>query len=201
MDNLTRRGFVQGVIGAAALLGVGGVARYAFVYEPALLRPPGGQDARRFIELCIKCNRCISVCPESAISVVELNDGLVNMRTPTMAFTDGFCTFCDGEYKCIAQCPTGALQPFDHDVDKIGIAVVDPSNCIAFAQLGGCGICAESCPYDAISLDELLCPVVDTERCNGCGVCEFMCPSGSYRSYSNSGQRGINVEPLEEVTK
>ncbi len=37
-----------------------------------------------------------------------------------------------------------------------------------------CGICAEKCPEEAISMYDVA--VVDTERCSECGVCVELCP-------------------------
>ena len=44
----------------------------------------------------------------------------------------------------------------------------------------GCTVCANSCPVDAITMQEnregFLMPIVDTDKCIGCGVCEKKCP-------------------------
>ncbi len=44
----------------------------------------------------------------------------------------------------------------------------------------GCGECSESCPFNAISIDqEGNNAVVDFEKCMGCGVCEDKCASSA----------------------
>lgn len=53
------------------------------------------------------------------------------------------------------------------------VAVVDHAHCTA------CGICASSCPYDAIRVDGAA--EVDLSRCAGCGACAYACPSGAIR--------------------
>ena len=169
-----------------AVVGVG----VAFTGESQLLRPPGGQDEDRFESLCLKCDRCRSVCPCSCLTIATLENGVINARTPRIDFHKGYCNFCG---KCADVCPTGAILPgFDPDGDKIGIAVVDHDECLAFRG-GGCERCVDACPYDAIDFSASY-PVVDASRCNGCGQCEYVCPSNVLRSFSGSrSTRGINV--------
>ncbi|MGM0663263.1 MAG: 4Fe-4S binding protein [Thermodesulfobacteriota bacterium] len=50
-------------------------------------------------------------------------------------------------------------------------AVVDPNECIS------CGICCDTCPTGAISLNETA--RVDSARCMGCGLCVEACPRGA----------------------
>jgi ferredoxin-type protein NapG len=194
-NGITRRQLIGGVAGAAALVAIGGATK-AFAGDEELVRPPGGQDAARFLGNCIRCDRCRSVCPLDAITVAN-NDGLLNARTPKMTFRKGYCNFCGGELLCVKACPTQALTSFDPDIDWIGPAVVDAEECIAFAKAGGCDRCVGACPYDAISLNEKKQPVVDLAKCNGCGYCEYICPSHKFRTYSGSAKRGINIECSE----
>jgi ferredoxin len=42
----------------------------------------------------------------------------------------------------------------------------------------GCGLCAEHCPQQAISLP-LGQAQIDQDRCNHCGVCPDVCPQGA----------------------
>jgi ferredoxin len=48
---------------------------------------------------------------------------------------------------------------------------VDQEACIA------CGLCVESCAFDALSVDDTA--QVDKVRCVGCGVCTLACPEGA----------------------
>jgi heterodisulfide reductase subunit A-like polyferredoxin len=45
------------------------------------------------------------------------------------------------------------------------------------AACGGCGLCEERCPFDAISVDGIA--RVQKIRCAGCGVCTVECPNGA----------------------
>ncbi len=189
MRGITRREAVLGGAFACGLVACGGLTQ-AFAGEGAILRPPGGQDKGRFAAMCIRCDRCRSACPQNCISVAHVEDGFVNARTPRIDFRKGACDFCG---KCIEACPTQALVAFDESREKIGLAVVDVRECLAYRSTG-CKVCFEKCPYEAISLEGNNKPVVDAKRCNGCGLCEFLCPSASLGSYGGSTKRGINVE-------
>ena len=52
------------------------------------------------------------------------------------------------------------------------IAKVDSEKCT------GCGICANVCPVEAVSLENGLAKV-DEQRCTGCGICVPNCPQGA----------------------
>ena len=49
------------------------------------------------------------------------------------------------------------------------VATICERGCIA------CGLCARSCPVNAIKMENNL-PVIDQELCNGCGSCVEACP-------------------------
>lgn len=187
---LTRRDFI-GVAAATAVLGGTGGLTFLMGNNQLMLRPPGGQNENRLNGLCVKCDRCRSVCPLECISVAHVEDGLLQARTPKLDFHRGYCDFCN---RCIEVCPTQALQPFDPSVQKIGVAEVRPERCIAWTNPGSCVKCEEVCRFDAIHFVDGL-PVVDAEACNGCGECEFHCPALVYTSLSSGETRGITVVP------
>jgi ferredoxin-type protein NapG len=225
-SGISRRGLVLGGTGAAVMLALGGTVR-ALAGTNAPLRPPGAGDEAHFIGACIRCNRCRGACPRNAIVNCDLEDGIINARTPKLNFRTKFSLayrrpegieqeallvdpypqllvaegtgYCDFCMLCIKNCPTGALRAFDPETQWIGEAVIDSEQCVAFAKLGGCRRCADYCPFGAISIDSNRRPVVDLTKCNGCGICENICPSATYRSYKGTVRRGINVEATEEV--
>jgi Pyruvate/2-oxoacid:ferredoxin oxidoreductase delta subunit len=62
----------------------------------------------------------------------------------------------------------------------IGIAVVNAKKCIAWANNEYCAVCDEYCPFKAIKLvkrKDVMCPIVETDKCRGCGACESACPA------------------------
>jgi ferredoxin-type protein NapG len=196
-ESISRRGLFACTGAIAAMFAIGG-ASYAFNGKGELLRPPGGQDESHLLGACIKCDRCRSACPNMAVDIAHIEDGFLQARTPIMSFHKGYCDFCEGKAEplCVANCPTGALvSGFDPKQDKIGVAEVDPDECLLYRGAAGrCSKeCVASCIWNALSWSETDGLVVDTDACNGCGRCEYHCPSTSYGSYTGSGKRGINV--------
>ena len=52
------------------------------------------------------------------------------------------------------------------------IATADQKICVA------CGVCLNTCPKGAISIDRGCYAVVDDAKCVGCGLCAKACPAG-----------------------
>lgn len=189
--NVSRRTFLKNTgVTCVLFVGIGGAGK--LVKGRELLRPPGGQSEISFIASCLKCDRCSSICPKSAIDLASLSDGILAARTPVMNYHRGYCNFCK---KCVEVCPTNALKAFNRDRVRIGQAEIKKDICIAW-NTGGCTVCKDKCPYKAITLDQEKRPVVDSEKCNGCGVCEYNCPALVLRSYIGGKVRGIVVTPV-----
>jgi len=223
---ITRRDLIAGAVGVAIVGAVGGAAKASAGALPPI-RPPGGQNESHFIGACIRCNRCRGVCPRDVIVSSDLEEGIINLRTPRLHFRTKMALsyrreegmdqaailadpypsllaatgegFCDFCMLCVLNCPTGALTSFDPQTEWIGEAVIEPASCIAFEKLGGCRRCVDYCPFAAITLDENRYPVVDPALCNGCGICENICPSSTYRTYKGEIKRGINIEVTGEI--
>jgi ferredoxin-type protein NapG len=152
------------------------------------LRPPGAVEEKKFMELCIRCARCIEVCPYDSIHRADLFEKL-QIGTPYIFADKRACYLC---MKCPPVCPTGALdtalaEPADV---RIGIAVINQETCLnylyykeeqegvsmGYAQL--CNTCNNVCPFtdDAIYLEKFILPVI-TDKCTGCGICVEKCPT------------------------
>ncbi len=186
---ITRRQATAGAAGAALLFALGAGVRGSSAGE--LVRPPGGQNKENFLSRCVRCDRCRSVCHLGVVAVAGFSQGFVNVRTPYLNFHLGHCDFCE---ECVRVCPTHALEPFDPDTVKVGVAELT-DRCIAL-RTGACRLCYERCEYDAITLDAKSRPVIHPDKCNGCGLCVKICPANVLQSFRSGTERGIVVRPL-----
>lgn len=196
------------------MVALGGVR---FLPQRNLCRPPGGQVEDHFIGACVRCGKCMEVCPTGVIVPAAIEDGIVNVRTPKLNFsrtaTDlgglmGWCDHCaehnGGQAKCADVCPSGALDlavDSSFDTMHLGVAEITTDWCLAWL-LKGCTLCKNACPRDAIYFDDVNRPHVETELCNGCGSCEQVCVSLESVSLSagdRSGEtRAIHVNPVSD---
>ena len=208
-SGMTRRQLCAGIGGAAALLALGGLR---FAPSDPLVRPPGGQDENALLASCIRCEKCVEVCPRNAIKLSHIENGIVSMRTPEMNFYKSWCDFCveenGGVPLCAATCATGALKlPAGGAIDanasgvEIGKAWLKEDWCLAYHGTG-CHVCYDACPYGAMGLDENHRPYVIPEICNGCGACEAVCVSltnGSRSIAPDANTRAIVVVPSQKA--
>ncbi|MDE8701726.1 4Fe-4S dicluster domain-containing protein [Adlercreutzia equolifaciens] len=210
--SVSRRGFITGAVGAGCMLALGGVV---MLPEQALCRPPGTRSENAFVGACVRCGKCIEVCPNACIVPATIEDGVVNLRTPKLGFSRsasqlrgamGWCDHCteynNGVAKCAEVCPSGALTTTDDssfDTMQLGVARIETDWCLAW-MMKGCTLCKNACPQEAITFDEHNRPHVDESLCNGCGSCEQACVSLESVSVSAGGRsattRAINVVPV-----
>jgi ferredoxin-type protein NapG len=190
-SSLSRRAAMR--LGAQGLVvvGLGGLIRLLPRREE-VLRPPGALPERQFLAHCIKCQRCMEVCPTGAIWPVFLAESVVGAGTPKLDFRRGYCDLC---MKCTRVCPTRALEPTSKEATRLGLAQIDRDKCVAWV-MQGCLRCYSVCPLEAIVLVDGQWPTINPSRCNGCGLCEYVCPSPFFRSYAGSPGRAIVVAPV-----
>lgn len=144
--------------------------------------PPGAGTRANLLAHCTACGLCIAQCPHQVIVPVGNDYGPRGLMMPKLDFGHGFCDYhC---HTCSHVCPAGALAPLAHDEKcrtKVGSAEYTPWHCVVEHDRVSCGICAEHCPTQAITMvrgaDGRSRPVVDDAKCIGCGTCEYYCPA------------------------
>ena len=144
--------------------------------RPAPLRPPGMLQELLLVHSCIRCGRCVDVCPARAIHPLGPEWGAAQ-GTPFIDPRLQPCVLCTG-LQCTHVCPSGALSPVyvNRDV-TMGTAILDESRCVTFRGQA-CDACEKACPVPgAIAIDEGGRPHVVDTLCVGCGLCEHVCPT------------------------
>lgn len=203
---VTRRDVCLGAGAIVALLAFGGVR---YLGQAAAVRPPGGQDEDHLMSACVRCGKCIQVCPHHIIKPMHVEDGLMGVRTPYLDFNEAWCDWCadanGGVPLCAEVCPTRALAlPAGASAETLilGKAVLRTDWCLAYKKLSECRWCYNACPYEAIVLDDYQRPVVVYDRCNGCGACQSACISLESGSLSdNMDAKAITVAVEEEAMR
>jgi len=158
--------------------------------SPQMIRPPGVINDI-FLEKCIRCGECSTVCPTNAIQMALSEGGLEGFWTPVLVPRIGYCDYsCNA---CGQVCPVEAIPPLALDIKRtqvIGKADIDQDRCLPWAEDTECIVCEEMCPVpdkaielehrmiltnsgEVISLQQ---PVVIHDLCIGCGICEYKCP-------------------------
>ncbi len=184
-EGITRRDFL--LLSGLAVSSVGfKFGPLIFRKKRSVIRPPAALEENEFINRCIRCGNCMKVCPTNGLQPVSFQSGIEGVWTPQLIPEIGYC-----EYNCTLcgrTCPTGAIRSVSmeakHDT-RLGLAAVDRSICIAWAENKQCVVCEEHCPVadkaiklkkDIVDGREVLKPLVDGDLCVGCGTCQNKCP-------------------------
>ncbi len=152
------------------------------------LRPPGAVPEEIFAGKCIRCGRCVEVCPYRSIELLDIRAG-VFAGTPIIRAEEIPCYLC---MKCTQVCPTGTLQKISQEKTRMGLAVVNRHLCYTWQSMTICRTCFDVCPFKekAITLDQLR-PVIMEEYCVGCGICSHACPVTAA-----DGMKAVTIEPI-----
>ena len=181
-------GMSRGEFLAAAGCALGGAA-FAALAEAGLPRPgpptavvpPGGKDFSTFLERCVACGACVSVCPTKVLSCAGRGLGPAGLAKARLDFASGYCAYeCNA---CLSVCPSGAISYFPPAAKKrirIGTSRLLKGLCVPYSQGKDCGACQEACPTGAVAMEprgSVYAPVLKPEHCIGCGACQFACPT------------------------
>lgn len=137
------------------------------------LRPPGALEEGEFLARCSRCGRCIKACPSNCLKPMPLAGGPALFLTPVIVPREARCELTQD---CQKVCPTGALALLPVEKTLIGLAEIDRSRCLGWAEGKLCLLCQEQCPRHAIDADKQNRPSVVADLCVGCGACENGCP-------------------------
>ena len=152
------------------------------------LRPPGAVAEELFPAKCIRCGRCVEVCPYRSIVMLDIRQG-IHAGTPLVEAEKIPCYLC---MKCVDVCPTGSLRRVAQEETRMGLAVINTFTCLAYEGITLCRTCYDKCPFveKAIRLEQLR-PVIDQNHCTGCGLCTNACPVTNA-----DGSKAVNIEPV-----
>lgn len=196
-----RRIFLLHMLQGIGLATLGALTWSAYLDEATaaslVLRPPGALSEEDFLAQCIRCGLCVEACPYDTLKLARAGDN-VPIGTPYFTARSIPCYMCK-DIPCVPPCPTGALdeslvtkmaksgkRELDIGMAKMGVAVIDSDQCIAFWGIQ-CDACYRACPIldHAIVIDRshnertgkhaLMVPRVIGDVCTGCGMCEKAC--------------------------
>ncbi len=151
-------------------------------------RPPFAADEWKFLELCTRCDKCLSACPHEVLFALPARHGPRLERTPAMDLLNKGCHLC-ADWPCVAACETGALalppppaaatgeetpeaQPPTPPV--LAQASIDTSACLPYMG-PECGACAHVCPLPGALHWQGPRPYIEQDTCVGCGLCREAC--------------------------
>lgn len=223
---LGRRGFLSLAGGtAAAIAGGTGIAAATKAFGANLdddgaflpVRPPGSVPEQDFLQLCIRCGECFKACPNNVLQPEGFQQGLEGLWSPMVVADWAGCeSSCNA---CGQVCPTGAIRALpieEKRVARMGLAVVNQTTCLPFADSEACDLCVQECNaagYHAIEYTQVhtevdangvpiegtgyRAPVVMADRCVGCGLCQTRCHAINVKERGVLKESAIIIEAGE----
>ena len=152
------------------------------------------------LDRCTRCDDCVSACASGHNNNPRF---IRHGRTYGHHMVANACMHCEDPV-CMIGCPTGAI----HRTEESGEVVINDNTCI------GCGMCADSCPYDNIRMtpirnraegDAIMIgpgtgkPIVKATKCDLCvehhggPACERACPHDALQR--------VNLGDLPELAR
>ena len=114
---------------------------------------------------CLGCFTCMLTCAIVNRKNHSISDSAIKVKTfggLSGEFVANVCFACAGERACMEACPSGALTK-----RAGGGVILDKAKCI------GCRKCADACIVNAVFFnDDEISPII----CRHCGVCAQYCP-------------------------
>ncbi len=196
----TRRWLLTSAVVAAVAAVVARFLPLTAASQERFIRPPGS-TTRSLYSQCIRCGGCARICPTGVIQP-DLSVNPTQLWIPSLNTRIGYCSYsCNS---CGVICPTGAISGLTLPEKRntvIGIARIDQTRCITWAEKRDCIVCEEMCPVPAkaVRLESggqgrgaggVRHPRVIPDMCIGCGTCEHQCPV--------AGAAAIQVFPVEK---
>ena len=218
-QGLTRRGMVGSLASGAV---AAWLTRCGTTTHASPIRPPGAVSGDQFLDLCIRCEQCLKVCPGPVLQAAGLEHGFEALWTPVAMFPHAGCH--QDCHFCTQVCPTGAIRPLSPDEKRrfvMGLAVVDPAACLPHRGELECRLCFEECtaagyraiemrpvrlatgpvpeglfsPGEIEQMGRILAPFVNAQACVGCGLCEYRCHAMWVRRQSRLARSAVVVRP------
>ena len=214
--DITRRRFIAAAASGLALMGLYRTSLLNIDASEKAIRPPGAVPEAKFLDLCLRCSQCVSICSTTGacLQPAVSEAGLEGLWTPVAMMRQGYC-----EYNCTLcgeVCPSGAIKPLSLEVKrttKMGLAFIDRDRCIPYYKEEDCLVCQEHCPtpdkaikFKIIQIEKegesrmLKLPYVDENLCIGCGICETKCPivgkSGIFVTRANADRDGEDYSEI-----
>lgn len=146
-----------------------------------IILPPGAVSSERFLNKCLNCNLCVEHCPQKIIKKADNKFGAVYLD-----YSNNSCKYDCNE--CSKVCPSGAIKRItleEKQKTRIAMAYINNELCTK------CGICSFDCPTGAITKKDGEYPILDASKCIGCGVCKNSCKFDAVEIFAVKEQKVI----------